>query len=73
MANLKRGVKLPRGSYLEIDVEGLTWRITKTDSGDVVFELYTSLGWKEIPHPAEPIQRLWELIKSPPVGGKDGH
>jgi hypothetical protein len=71
-ANLKKGVKLARGSYLEVDVDGLTWRITKQDSGSVIFELYTSLGYTEIERPPETVERLWELIRRP-AEGKQPH
>lgn len=72
MANLKRGVKLPRGSYLEVEIDGITWRITRQDSGAVVFEVYTSLGYSEIAQPPQQVERIWELIRRPAVG-KDPH
>lgn len=72
MANLRRGVKLARGSYLEVEIDGVTWRITRQDSGSVTFEVYTSLGYTEIQHPPVAVERIWELIRRP-AEGKDPH
>lgn len=72
MATLRKGVKLPRGSYLEIDVDGVAWKITRQDSGSVTFEIYTSLGYIAIDEPPESVTQLWTLINQP-AQGKDPH
>ena len=68
MATLKRGVRLPRGSYLEIEIDGETWRVTKGEAGSVTFELKGMGGYQEIERPPDGVELLWELIESEAVG-----
>lgn len=68
MATLKRGVRLPRGSYLEIEVDGETWRVTKGEAGSVRFELKGLDGYSEIERPPEGVELLWDLIELEAVG-----
>ncbi len=68
MATLKKGVRMPRGSYLEIEIDGVMWRITKETSGAVIFEVDTGIGMQEIDDPPEQVELLWALIDSEAIG-----
>lgn len=67
-ATLRRGVKLTRGSYLEIDVDGVGWKITRLEKGSVKFEVNTSVGWVRIDDPPTEVAQLWKLIREPAFG-----
>lgn len=68
VATLKRGVRLPRGSYLEIEVDGATWRVKRGEHGNVTFEILGFEGFAEVLNPPESVELLWELIESDAVG-----
>ena len=65
---LRRGVKLSRGSYLEIDVNGVAWKITRSSGRSVKFEVNTSVGWVEIEAPPDDVAEIWKLIQDPALG-----
>lgn len=68
MATLKRGARLPRGSYLEIEIDGVMWRITKGEAGSVRFEVKDLDGFIEVDRPPQEVELLWELIESDAAG-----
>ena len=68
MAKLKRGARLDRGSYIEIEVDGLLWRITQKTNGTVFFEVFYENDFMLIEEPPAGIMRIWELVEGPAQG-----
>lgn len=69
-ATLRRGVKLQRGAYLEIEVDGVLWKITRQETGLVTFEVCTSIGYITIDSPPEAVTQLWKLVNEPAQGSR---
>lgn len=68
MAKLKRGARLDRGSFIEIEVDGLLWRITQKTNGTVYFEVFYENDFMLIEEPPAGIMRIWELVEGSAQG-----
>ena len=67
-ARMKRGVRITDGAFLEIELDGVVWRITRMNSGLVKFECIENGEVYEISDPPAGIQRIWELCEEPAQG-----